>query len=195
MTGSLRLTTTETYQVIYQQIAAVTAEIDDHSDRPDIIAAVDQCIISACQHQTAVCEILLPLVQHSTSRQSSHVAEYVHQARVVEQIAAFARARMYGAAQARHTPWAQVWNRFEAEIRTLQGIEQALVDALDTRLDAVQQERVVDQLQTAALAAPTRPHPHSPHRGRFAHLTRTWWTRADRIWDVTQGRGASRDAS
>lgn len=195
MTESLRRTTADTHQAIHEQLVAVTAAIHDNANRFDIVHAADQAIISVCQHQTAVCEVLLPLTPQSTPGHDSTVHEYVHQARRVEQVAGAAKARIYGGAQTKRTSWAHIWDRFETELDLLHEIEDSMVAELSARLDRAEQDQVVARMHTAALAAPTRPHPHSPHRGRFAHLTRVWWTRADRIWDATQGRGASRDAS
>lgn len=68
---------------------------------------------------------------------------------------------------------------------------EGLAAALDDALGPAERERVVRELGTAVSRASTRPHPHAPHRGPFASLSRSALARWDDLLDVMDVRAVA----
>lgn len=195
MKDSLQQSIAATHAALAASIEAAAGAVHTHAERQEIVRKVDAAIISTCQHQSAICHVLIPFARRHFGPGDRRVGEYVDQVRRVEQTAALAKARLYGAAQARGRSWSQIWDRLTTDIDALTRLETSIVEDLTAHLDPVECERLAAQLAQVEPGSPTRPHPHSPHTGRFAHLTRAWWSRADRVWDAAEGRAAGKHAS
>lgn len=195
MNDPLLSSITTTHDELRAHIAAAAEAVRANAERQEIVRKVDAAIISLCQHQSAVCRSLIPLAKRHLRPGDTSVRDYVRQIRRVENAASLAKARLYGAAQARGSSWPQIWSHLTAEIDKLAVIEASVVKDLSSHLDETGREQAATLLARLESRSPTRPHPNSPHTGRLAHLTRAWWARADRIWDAAEGRSVSRRAS
>jgi hypothetical protein len=67
-------------------------------------------------------------------------------------------------------------------------LEQELLDRFTAQTDDAVQARLAERYTAALLVAPTRPHPHGPHRGRLERLTFAFDRFRDSALDVMDGR-------
>jgi hypothetical protein len=66
--------------------------------------------------------------------------------------------------------------------------EQVLGDRLTDTLDDPELDRLAVRLRNAEYAAPSRPHPYTPHTGLLGLVSRKVMHTADSFWDAVEGR-------
>jgi hypothetical protein len=173
---------------LHSRLEAAATAVDTGAGRQDIVRAVDAALIQAMRHDTAVCAVLLPLARRHFPRGDRRVHDYVQQLRQVERAVSLTKGRVYGSSYARAAPWPRVWTGLTTALEALTTMEDAIVSDLTSELDPSERDDAARRMQTAEKTSPTRPHPLSAHVGRWAHVTRAWWARADRVWDAAEGR-------
>lgn len=170
-----------------EHFAAATTAVREHDERRLAMGRTDTFLIHACQHSAAVCDVILP-ARADLPDGKARVAEYVRECRKLERAVAVTKGRLYGNTTNASVSWTQIWNGLGAEFGLMRELEERLVTDLATHLDADHRTELADRMESYEETAPTRPHPNSRHTGRFAHLSRAFWSRADKIWDSAEGR-------
>jgi hypothetical protein len=66
--------------------------------------------------------------------------------------------------------------------------EHLLLNRLESTLSSVEQARLADSYLRTLERAPTRPHPHAPHRGRLGAVAFYLNVRRDHVMDVVDAR-------
>lgn len=173
---------------LLSRLDAAASAVASNAGRQDIVRAVDSALVQAIRHDAAVCDVLLPLARRHFPRDDRRVHDYVQQLRRVERAVALTKGRIYGSSYARSASWPRVWTGLTTELEALTRLEDTIVADLTTALDPPARDEAAHRLQSVAETSPTRPHPLSAHVGRWGHLTRSWWARADRVWDAAEGR-------
>lgn len=191
MTDPLHKAIDTAHRELAAQVEAAANGVQVHAPRREVMQTIDAFLIHACRHVGAVCDVILPAARHEFPRGDKRVRQYVHQARRLERAVARTKRRVYGESHISHEPWSEVWSHLGREFDQLTILEREIVADLTAGLDPNTRTALADRLVTAEASSPTRPHPNSLHTGRFAHLSRGLWTRADRFWDAAEGRVVS----
>lgn len=148
----------------------------------------DQFLAAASKHLNAVEAVLLPAARRELPDGDRQVHDYVRGARRLEVALAQTKAREYGEAHAIWRPWQEVWADVETELDEHERRENDLAAGLEQALPGEAVGRLVDELATAEAAAPSRPHPFSPHTGLAGAVARRVFGVVDRFWDTAEGR-------
>ncbi|EFQ82950.1 hypothetical protein HMPREF0063_12159 [Aeromicrobium marinum DSM 15272] len=171
-----------------ERLELASAAMAEHISTREIIARTDAFLVNTCRHAAAMCDQVLPAARAHMPQGDARVQAYLEQCRRMERAVMRAKQRMYGEAHAVSASWTQVWAAVIDEVRALHALEDDLVEDLGRAEGAPDRARIARHLHAVSMAAPTRPHPRSPHLGRIAHVTRRFWARADQFWDNAEGR-------
>lgn len=178
-----------TQEAIGGRLADVLAGDDGRGAR-ETHRCTDAFLATTSRHLAAVDEVLLPAVRASVPDGSRLVTEYLSAARDVETDLCLLKARLYGEAHSVRLSWPELLHETERDLSRHNELENALGDTLveSAAGNGPDDNDLAMQLYRAELRAPTRPHPHLPHTGRFGRAARRFWAVADRFWDGAQGR-------
>lgn len=187
-TNPLVVTVEATHQSLQQRLAEAS-----HPDAPrrhprEQARRTDSFLAATSRHLAAVEEALLPEVAHRVEAGADAVTAYLREARALENSLARLKARVYGEQHVAHLPWDQVWDDVRRRLLSHNELERDLAEVLASRLDQQEATGLAERVYRAELRAPTRAHPHLPHRGRLGHLARLVWSVADRFWDTAENR-------
>lgn len=156
--------------------------------RPGDRASTDDFLVATAQHLTAVVETITPAVHHRLPDGRRLARDYLRAAKRLEQGLVVAKAKQYGQAQNIGRSWDEVWSRIADDLTGISVLERTLVDRLSQVLSDGEKRHLGDRLALRTAHSPTRPHPHLPHRGVAGRIARRLLGRADRLWDVLEGR-------
>ncbi len=177
----LRAWTAQSYDDIRQRLAAVKGASRSDDDPRHPRALLDAAVAAVCAHVGVVEVVLLPVVTREVAggREQARSCErsgreLVRTARRIQQVA-------WGDSRAVGWDLHGLVDELCAQVARHGEAEQHLVARLDDALDAERSRALVDMLRAEVQRAPTRPHPHAPHRTRLA--ARLAW-RFDRMWDA-----------
>ncbi|MCW2750071.1 MAG: hypothetical protein JWR83_1181 [Aeromicrobium sp.] len=193
MIDPLRRATSTAHDELAEHLDAATAAVRDHAGRRETIQKTDAFLIHACRHLSAVCDVILPAARAELPDGESVVGTYVEQARRTERAIVQTKRRLYGESHTVDLPWSKVWSELGNEFRQLNVLEDDLVANLSDRLDPKSRGMLADRMGPVEAHSPTRPHPHAPHTGPVAHVSRSLLARTDRIWDTVEGRIVSHE--
>ncbi|MEJ7634576.1 hypothetical protein [Aeromicrobium sp.] len=188
MHDPLRTTIDESHRELSDQIDEAAEAVHDHATSQAVVQKTDAFLIHACRHAYAVCDVILPAARKMLPDGERRVREYVRQVRRLEHSVAQTKHRLYGESHMAHLPWSQVWSGLGREFAQLLILEQAIVTDLAEVIGRQASMQLSGRLIVSEACGPTRPHPHSPHTGRLAPLSRIIWVRADRFWNAAEGR-------
>ncbi|MCW2829597.1 MAG: hypothetical protein JWP31_289 [Aeromicrobium sp.] len=188
MTNAVQMEIEESHRLLAEQRSASIAAMRGEMKCGEVTHQANMFLIGVSRHVSAVCDVLLPAVRkhHPAGRQ--RVKQYVVQVRQLERAVARAKGRLYGASSSAHLPWTSVWADLVEQSDRTSKLETSLVDDLAQSVDEKTLNRLAASLASMATSGPTRPHPHSPHRGRASHTARRFWTFADAFWDTAESR-------
>ena len=156
----------------------------------DTRAWTDDFLMASTQHLAALVDVVVPVLRHQVPDGRRTADDLLEAVRRLEHSLVVAKAKQYGQAQNVRRQWEQVWTRLAEDLRTIAGLERDAAARLAAALPAESVTALGDRLIEVAQRAPTRPHPHLPHRGVAGRVTRTVWSRVDRVWDEFEGRTA-----
>ncbi|MFC7496917.1 MULTISPECIES: hypothetical protein [unclassified Nocardioides] len=158
-------------------------------DRPrDGHARIDAFLASTSKHLHAVDAVLLQPARRSVPEGGTLVHDYLHSAKELEVVLAHVKAHEYGSVYETSFSWLEVWGEVEGAMTDHQRQEAMLGDRLSESLGDAELEALAMRLYAAELAAPSRPHPYTPHTGLFGLVARKVMHTADRFWDTVEGR-------
>jgi hypothetical protein len=163
--------------------------MESPTDRPrEAYESIDRFLATASKHLHAVDAVLLAAVRRRVTGGRALVHDYVHAVKALEVVLAHAKANEYGSAYERTHAWAPMWADVEAALAAQQRQERALCDRLVEALGDAELDRLAQRLHDAELAAPSRPHPYTPHTGLPGLVARKVMHTADLFWDSVEGR-------
>lgn len=149
---------------------------------------IDGFLSTASKHLHAVDAVLLRPARKGVPDGSTLVHDYLRSAREFEVVLAHVKAHEYGSVYETSFAWPAVWTDVEGAMLDHRRHEQVLGDRLTDTLDDPALDRLTGRLHDAELAAPSRPHPYTPHTGLMGLLARRVMHTADVFWDTVEGR-------
>ena len=179
--------TNATHDVLRRRLSMAASASPDRRHPRDHYRAIDTFLASACRHQAAVLDVVVPAVRQLVPDGKERAHEFVHQDKELEVALAQVKAKLYGSSYAIRRSWPSIWDDVRREFGATWRLERELVEELDLH----RQDGDPDwgeRLCHAELHAPTRPHPFVPHSGLPGRIARTVALRVDRFWDAAEGR-------
>ncbi len=150
--------------------------------------AVDTFMASTSRHLAGAVETLVPAARRKLPDGAPPSSAFVTSVCRLESAMAQLKAKLYGAAHSIERPWPEVWASVDSAFEAMWRHEEELVRRLvDGTTDDVGDE-LAHALYHSEMRAPTRPHPHVPHRGVPGHVARRICRRVDQFWDTAEGR-------
>ena len=151
-------------------------------------ARIDAFCAVASQHMHAVDAVLVPVARKQCPDGSDIVHGYLHAVREFEVVLAHVKAHEYGSVYESSFEWPAVWSDVSEAMALHVEREQALGETLTETLDDEGLVELTERLRAAERAAPTRPHPYTPHTGLLGLIARRVMHTADTFWDTVEGR-------
>lgn len=151
-------------------------------------ARIDAFLAATSRHVAAVEEVLVEEVRRRLPDGAPRAASYLRTARDLELALIRLKARQYGEQHVAHLPMSEVLADVAEALRRHDDEEFRLVTALVGGVEGSETDDLSYAMYRAELRAPTRAHPHLPHRGAFGHVARRVWSMADRFWDAAENR-------
>jgi hypothetical protein len=158
-------------------------------DRPrDGHERIDAFLATTSMHLHAVDAVLLPSTRRKVADGGHLVHDYLRSSKAFEVELAHVKAHEYGSVYETSFAWPEVWSDVDAALADQGRNEEVLGDRLSQTLDDAQLDKLTHRLYNAELAAPSRPHPYTPHTGLLGLVARRVMHTADRFWDTVEGR-------
>jgi hypothetical protein len=151
---------------------------------------IDTFLAVASKHLNAVDAVLLPEVRRAVPDGDHLVHEYVHATKTLELVLAHLKAREYGSVFDAARSWSSVWSEVGAALSEHRHRELELGELLAVRSSDAALDALAHRLHRAESAAPTRPHPYTPHTGFPGLVARRLMRTVDSFWDAVEGRMA-----
>lgn len=149
---------------------------------------IDAFLGEASKHLHAVDAVLVPRARRELPDGGHLVHDYVHAVRELEVVLAHVKAHEYGSVYESSFAWPAVWADVDEAMADHCRREQDLGERLTDALDDGDLARLAQRLRSAEQAAPSRPHPYTPHTGLLGSAARRVMHVADRFWDAVEGR-------
>jgi hypothetical protein len=149
---------------------------------------IDLFLAATSKHLHAVDAVLLPRARKQVPDGGNLVHDYLRSAKELEIVLAHVKAHEYGSVYESGYAWPGVWSDVRGAMWDHGRHEEVLGDRLTDALDDQELDRLAVRLRNTELAAPTRPHPYTPHTGPFGLAARRVMSTADRFWDAVEGR-------
>lgn len=158
-------------------------------DRPrDGHARIDGFLSSASKHLHAVDAVLLRPARRKVPDGGALVHDYLRSSRHLEVVLAHVKAHEYGSVYERTYAWPAVWLEVEAAMADHRRHEEVLGRRLSDHLGDDEIDLMTQRLYAAELAAPSRPHPYTPHTGLLGLVARRLMHAVDSFWDTAENR-------
>lgn len=158
---------------------------DPSSVSPERRHETDWFYAIASQHLAAAEDVLLSAARKLPDGRT-RVAEYVANARRLEQTLRYLKGRIYGDGRLQHLSREELWAEIDRLLDDHERLETELCRELAAQVD--DPAAVTNELLDAEEHAPTRAHPNSPHTGLIGRLAHRMWRLADTVWDSAEGR-------
>lgn len=187
-TDALRRSVQHTHEDLAERLDAARHLAFSVDEPRQAYERIDGFLATASRHLHAVDAVLLPRVRRRVDGGRELVHDYVHAVKGLEVLLAHAKANEYGSVYERTFRWAPVWSDVEDALAAQQRQEKVLCDRLGETLDDDELDGLAQRLRNAELAAPSRPHPYTPHTGLLGLVARKVMHTADLFWDSVEGR-------
>lgn len=151
-------------------------------------ARIDAFLASTSKHLHAVDAVLLPSARRKLPDGSTFVHDYLHSSKELEVVLAHVKAHEYGSVYESSYSWPEVWSEVDSAMSDHRAHEEALGERLTDALSDEDLDRLTQRLYAAELAAPSRPHPYTPHTGLLGLVARKVMHTVDGFWDAAEGR-------
>lgn len=186
-TNRLVVTVEATHQSLLQRLDEAARPATRARPR-ERSARIDAFLAATSRHVAAVEEVLVREVRRRLPDGELRAATYLRSARALEHALTRLKARQYGEQHVAHLPMGEVLADAADALRRHDEEEMRLAQALAGVVEAGEVDDLTYAMYRAELRAPTRAHPHLPHRGAFGHAARRVWSMADRFWDAAENR-------
>ena len=140
------------------------------------------------RHLHAVDAVLLPPARKQCSDGGVLVHDYLRSVKDLEVVLAHVKAHEYGSVYETPYGWPGVWSDVDLAMCDHRRHEEVLGDRLTDTLDDPRLDLLARRLCDAELAAPSRPHPYTPHTGLLGLVARKVMHTVDTFWDTAEGR-------
>lgn len=174
----------EQLQALLEQSAAPAPTADPRAP----VRALDAALALLCEHLAAVEAVLHPAARHRLPDQGAAVAASVASTRRAQRSLRAVQQQLWGDSRGGSESRAELAQDLRRVLEQHRGHDEELARLLDLVLTDDGRAEVVGRLEDEARRAPTRPHPHLPHRGPLAPLARRWAGRWDDVLDVMDVR-------
>jgi hypothetical protein len=154
----------------------------------DGYARIDDFLCCTSKHLHAVDAVLLRPARREVPDGGALVHDYLRSAKELEVVLAHVKAHEYGSVYETSYSWSKVWDDVDSSMAVHRRHEEVLCDRLTRTLDDPALDRLAQRLYAAELAAPSRPHPYTPHTGLLGLVARRVMHAADCFWDAVEGR-------
>jgi hypothetical protein len=178
----------QTHDQLAERLAAARAMAVPREEPRGCHERIDVFLAITSKHLHAVDAVLLPPARKRCPDGSCLVRDYLRSAKHLEILLVHVKAHVYGSVYESGHAWQDVWSDLEAAMADHRRHEVVLGDRLTATLDAPMLELLTERLRNAELAAPSRPHPYTPHTGLLGLAARKVMHAADLFWDVMEGR-------
>lgn len=187
-TDVLRTTIQKTHDGLAERLATARAMETSPDEPRERYPRIDTFLAETSKHLHAVDAVLLPPATHEVEEGSTLVHDYLRSVKDLEVVLAHVKAHEYGSTYETSFEWPAVWSDVGKAMADHRRHEEILGARLSDALDDPDLDRLVRRLSTAELAAPSRPHPYTPHTGLLGLVSRKVMHTADRFWDTVEGR-------
>jgi hypothetical protein len=168
----------------YERIDAAMrhAEQAAHNGPAEAHAAYDEVVAELTRHLFAMEAAVLPIAAHALHGQDAQLRSQIDRLRELEAVQLeLDHVRDTGAADA-------LWGQLVKLLAQHRAAETRILTELDAGMDEKTRAVVVDRLNRAWLASPTRPHPHAVRRLSVTRALYRIFGLWDRILDVLDSR-------
>jgi hypothetical protein len=187
-TDVLRSSIRHTHEEMYERLD-VARDMEAPPERPrEGYERIDAFLATTSKHLHAVDAVLLGPARKECGDGADLVHDYLRSAKELEVVLAHVKAHEYGSVYETPFSWPEVWADVDAALVDHHRHEDVLADRLTDSLSDADLERLAASLGDAELAAPSRPHPYTPHTGLLGLVARKVMHTADRFWDTVEGR-------
>ena len=187
-TEVLRSSIQDTHTRTAERLEAARA-MEAPAERPrDGYERIDAFLATTSKHLHAVDAVLLPRARKRVAGGSDLVHGYLRSAKELEIVLAHVKAHEYGSVYETSYAWPEVWSDVDTALADHQRHETELGVQLTAALDDQELDRLAQRLHDAELAAPSRPHPYTPHTGMLGLVARKVMHAVDGFWDAVEGR-------
>jgi hypothetical protein len=187
-TDVLRATIQQTHDGLTERLAAARAMQHPPDEPRGCLAHIDTFLAATSKHLHAVDAVLLPPAAHQVDDGSTLVHDYLRSVKGLEVVLAHVKAHEYGSVYETSFRWPAVWSDVGAAMADHRRHEEVLGDRLTDALDDPDLDELTRRLDAAELAAPSRPHPYTPHTGLLGLVSRKVMHAVDLFWDTVEGR-------
>ena len=149
---------------------------------------IDTFLAVASKHLNAVDAVLLPAVRKVVPDGNHVVHEYLRAAKELELALAHVKGREYGSVFDASRPWHAVWADVGSALAAHRRAEFEAAEMLASQMSTAGLEALAERLHQAERAAPSRPHPYTPHTGFPGLVARKVMHAVDSFWDAAEGR-------
>lgn len=149
---------------------------------------IDAFLGETSKHLHAVDAVLVPEARRALGDGGPRVHDYVHAVKELEVVLAHVKAHEYGSVYESSFAWPAVWADVDEALAEQARREHDLGERLTDALGDDDLGRLAERLRSAEQAAPSRPHPYTPHTGLLGLVARRVMHLADRFWDAVEGR-------
>jgi hypothetical protein len=153
-----------------------------------LLELVDTFMATTSRHLAAVDETLLPVARKRLPDGHDLIADYVAQARELEQTLHAVKASIYGDVNARRLHADTLLAESRQLLAEHHERESVLVDGVVEALSDEELRDLAERLRRTEEHAPTRPHPYTPHTGLLGRAVSRVWSVVDSFWDSAEGR-------
>src|SRR4051794_11624697 len=158
-------------------------------DRPrDGHARIDAFLALTSMHLHAVDAVLLLPARRKVADGGELVHGYLRSSKALEVELSHVKAHQYGSVYETSYGWSDVWADVEVAMTDHQQHEGVLGERLSDTLTDDELDLLARRLLAAELAAPSRPHPYTPHTGPLGLVARRVMHAVDLFWDTAEGR-------
>jgi hypothetical protein len=187
-TDVLRRSIQHTHEELADRLAVARAMGAPPGEPRQANERIDMFLATASKHLHAVDAVLLPPARKQVLDGGHLVHDYLRSAKDLEVVLAHVKAHEYGSVYESGYAWPGVWSDVRTAMWDHGRHEQVLGDRLTDALDDPQLDLISERLRNAELAAPSRPHPYTPHTGLLGLVARKVMHLADSFWDTVEGR-------
>lgn len=187
-TDVLRSSIRRTHEQMDERLEAARALAATPGRPRDGYERIDTFLATVSMHLHAVDAVLLRPARREVRDGGRLVHDYLHSAKQLEVVLAHVKAHEYGSVYETHFAWPGVWSDVDGALADHHRHEDVLADRLTESLSDADLERLSSRLRDAELAAPSRPHPYTPHTGLLGLVSRKVMCTVDRFWDAVEGR-------
>lgn len=184
----LSSTVRHTHELLAARLDSASTMVRTPGEPRKAYEGIDTFLAVASKHLGAVDATLLPVARKGLPDGAQVVHDYLHAARELEVTLAHVKARAYGSTYEAGHHWDAVWADVREALARHRRAEEDLAAQLTGVLDAEALDDLTERLHRAETAAPTRPHPYTPHTGLPGLVARKVMRAVDSFWDMAEGR-------